>query len=101
MIISRLVLLRIINVSYRICRDSQDKFYTQYIFSENHAIYEIMWGNMVEPEKLHVYNMVRAHCITPIYNFTGKEKKSCPILSRPALVHIISLRTYKVKHLGI
>jgi len=31
-------------------RKSKYKFYVQYFF-ENHVFYEIMWENMVEPDK--------------------------------------------------
>jgi len=30
---------------------SKHTFYFQYIFSENRAVYEIMWNNIVQPDR--------------------------------------------------
>jgi len=50
-IISRSVLLRMRNVSDESCRESQNTFYFQVtLFSQNRAIDEIMWKNIVEPD---------------------------------------------------
>ena len=50
--ISRLILLRIRNVSDKSCTENQNiHFVYSNFFSENHAIYEIMWKNMVVPER--------------------------------------------------
>jgi hypothetical protein len=39
----------------KICAESQNKhFVFNNFFSENHAVYEIMWKNMVEPERPHM-----------------------------------------------
>jgi hypothetical protein len=52
MIIPRSILFRIINVSDRSCGENQNTFYIQYFFFfENCAIYEIMWKNMVQPDR--------------------------------------------------
>jgi hypothetical protein len=51
LIISPLVLLRMRNVSYKSCRKIQNTFYFQYIFSENRAVYERLWKNILDPEK--------------------------------------------------
>jgi hypothetical protein len=52
--ISRLILLRMRSVSDRSCRENQ---HTHFMFnnfvSENRAIYEIMWKNMVESDRPH------------------------------------------------
>jgi len=32
-------------------RKSEHTFYVQYIIPENHAVYEIMWKNMVQPDR--------------------------------------------------
>jgi len=40
------------NVSDKICVENQNIFYFQYFFfSENRAVCEIKWKNMVEPDK--------------------------------------------------
>jgi hypothetical protein len=36
------------NVSDRRFRENQNTFYVQYFLSENHAVHEIIWKNMVE-----------------------------------------------------
>jgi hypothetical protein len=58
MIISQWFLHRMINVSGRSCKENQN---THFMFSnpppsENCAIYEIMWKNMVEPDRPHMTN---------------------------------------------
>jgi hypothetical protein len=41
---------RMRNVSDKRCRENQNThFYVQYIFSENRALYEMMWKCVVEP----------------------------------------------------
>ena len=51
-------LLRIRNVSDKNCGENQKTFYIHYLFfPENHAVYEIMWQDMVEPDRPH--NIVR------------------------------------------
>jgi hypothetical protein len=32
-------------------------------FSENRAVYEVMWKNIAQPDRLHIDNMAHAHCI--------------------------------------
>jgi hypothetical protein len=52
MIISRLILFGMRNVSDKICRENQNKFYVQkHFFFRNFALYEVMWKIMVEPER--------------------------------------------------
>jgi hypothetical protein len=51
MIISHLILLRMRIVSDKSCRENQITVHVQWLFSENHAIYEIIWKNMAEPYK--------------------------------------------------
>jgi len=49
MIISRLVLLRMRNVSDKSCRENQNTdFVFRNVFPENRAVYEIMWKNSVD-----------------------------------------------------
>ena len=51
-IISRSVLLRMRNVSDESCRESQNTFYFQVtLFSQNRAIDEIIWKNIVDPDR--------------------------------------------------
>ena len=52
MIISRSVLLIMRNVSDKSCTENQNThFVFSNFFSENRAVYEIMWKNMVEPDR--------------------------------------------------
>ena len=48
-ITSRSVLLRMRNVSDKNCRENQNTHFTfsNFFFPENHAVYEIMWKNIV------------------------------------------------------
>ena len=50
MIISRLILLRMRNVSNK-CRESQNTFHIPQRFAQNHAVCEIMSKNVMEPER--------------------------------------------------
>jgi hypothetical protein len=53
-VISRSFLLRTKNVSDKSCRENQNThfiFSNHFFFSENRAVYEIMWKNIVEPDR--------------------------------------------------
>ena len=50
MIGSRLI-LRIINISGKICGRNKNIFFVQYFVFENRAFYEIMWKNVVETDR--------------------------------------------------
>ena len=52
-IISRSVILRTRNVAEKRCRENQNThfFALSLFFSENHSTYEIMWKNIVNPER--------------------------------------------------
>jgi hypothetical protein len=39
------------NVTENSCKENQNTFLCPITFSENRAIYEIMWKNMVEPDR--------------------------------------------------
>jgi hypothetical protein len=39
------------NVSDKSCRENENTFYVQKLFSENRAVYTIMRKNMVEPDR--------------------------------------------------
>jgi hypothetical protein len=55
MIISRSVLLRMRTVSDKSCRENQNThFIFDNLFSENRAVYEITWKNMVEADRSQV-----------------------------------------------
>jgi len=52
MVICHLVLPRMTNVSDKSSRENQNThFMVNKFFFLNHAIYEVMWKNMVEPDK--------------------------------------------------
>jgi hypothetical protein len=51
MVLYRGILLRMRNVSDKRCRESQNTFYIQYLFSENPTVYEIKQEIMVEPDR--------------------------------------------------
>jgi hypothetical protein len=52
MIVSRLILLGMRNISEKVCRqDRNTHFIFNNIFSKNHAIYEIKWENIVTPDR--------------------------------------------------
>jgi hypothetical protein len=57
-IASRWILLRMRNISDKSCRENQNThFMFNNFFSENRAVYVIMWKNMVQPdgpEKIHI-----------------------------------------------
>jgi len=59
-IMSHSALLRMRNVSDKICTENQN---THFVFSnfffENRAVYEIMWKNIVEPARAQVH----AYCM--------------------------------------
>ena len=51
MIISRLTLPRMRNIPDKFVEKSKDAFYVQYFFFENRTFYEIMWKNIVQPDR--------------------------------------------------
>ena len=52
MIISRRTLLRMGNVSGKSCGENRNKHFTfQTFFPENRAVYELMWKNMLQPDR--------------------------------------------------
>ena len=42
------------NVSNKSCRENQNTFYVQQFFLQNSAASEIMWKNIVEPDRPHM-----------------------------------------------
>jgi hypothetical protein len=51
MIVSHRVFLKIRNISGRRCGENENTHFMLNKFSENCAIYEIMWENMIQQEK--------------------------------------------------
>ena len=48
----RSVLFRTRNVAYKSCRENQNThFMLKTFFFENRAVYEVMWKNVVQPDK--------------------------------------------------
>jgi len=45
-------------------------FYVQYFISKTHEIYEIMWKNMVEPERPHKHRHTLRICNTYCFSTT-------------------------------
>jgi hypothetical protein len=44
--------------------ENQHTFYVQHIFSENLAFYEIVWKNMVQPDRPQMtINIAHPHCL--------------------------------------
>ena len=64
------ILLRVRNISEQCCRENQN---THFVFSnfffENSAFYDIMWKNIVEPDRSHDHT---AHtlCVLDVYKYT-------------------------------
>ena len=57
LIISRSVCLRMRNVSDKSCRQNQNTrimFNNFFLFFENRAVYEIIWKNIVQPDRPHI-----------------------------------------------
>jgi hypothetical protein len=46
--------LRMINISAKICIKNQNTFDVQLLISENHTVCEIMWKNIVQPDRPHL-----------------------------------------------
>ena len=61
--ISRSVLVRMRNVSGKSCTENEtiNFLFSNFFFFKNGAIYEIMWKNVVEPERPQIDNMAHAH----------------------------------------
>jgi len=77
-IISRSGIFRMRNVSDKFVEKIQTYIYIQYPFSENRAVYEIMWKNIAEADRpqVTIWQMCFASYITKATN-TGSE---CVIL---------------------
>ena len=53
-IITHSILLRMANVSDKICGENQNTFLLNNIFFDNCAAYEFMWKNVIEPGRSHI-----------------------------------------------
>jgi hypothetical protein len=54
----------------KLYRQSKHTFYFQILFSNNHAVYEIMWKNTIQPDRpqMAIWRMHIAWCITKATN---------------------------------
>jgi hypothetical protein len=72
LIICRWVLLRMRTISNKWCRENQTRILCSvfFFFSENRAVYEIMWKNILEPGRpqMTIWRMLNASWITKATN---------------------------------
>ena len=63
-VVSPCILFGMRNVSDKSCSENQNILFENF-FPENRAFYEIMWKNMVEPDKTRaaICNTARVHCM--------------------------------------
>jgi hypothetical protein len=61
LITSRSVLIRMRNVSEKSCRENQNTNFMLLLFFVNHAVYEIKWKHIVQPDRLQM--IIRRICI--------------------------------------
>jgi hypothetical protein len=63
--IARSFLLRMSNVAEKVVHKikSHILYLIVFFFFENPAVYEIMWKNVVEPDRPLMTNMAHAHCM--------------------------------------
>ena len=70
MIICHLILPRMRNVSHKSCRENQNthSMFSNFFPPENCAVCEIMWKNVVEPDRsqMTIWRMRFASCITKV-----------------------------------
>ena len=57
------------NVSHKSCRENEITFYVQSLFSDQLAVYQITWKNMVQPHMTQQYNTAHALCIRDYYDY--------------------------------
>jgi len=79
LIISHSFLIKIRNVSDKSCRENQNRSFAFSNFSENHAVYEIRWKNIVEwgmPQT--TLRLKRIACWIP--KAPNKQHSGCVIL---------------------
>ena len=71
LLLSRWV-FRMRTISNKCCRENQNTYFMfgKFFFSENHAVYGIMWKNMVEPDRpqMTIWHMLNAFWITKATN---------------------------------
>jgi hypothetical protein len=84
------ILLRMRNGSNK-QRESEHTFYIQYIFSENPAVYEIMWINMVRPDgQVYTIMLRRQDALQTIeYEKNADTVSSCSVLTAIQLINFI------------
>jgi hypothetical protein len=62
------------NISDKRCRENQNTFYIFLTLFENRAVYEIMWKNIVEPDKIRmIIRRLRFACQLPKVTNTQSE----------------------------
>jgi hypothetical protein len=85
--ISHSFLLRMKNISGKCCRENQHTFYWPQLFLENHAVYDTMFRNIVEPEGLQttIRSMHIACCIHKATN-TQSDLFSTAINERTSML---------------
>jgi hypothetical protein len=54
MVVSPWILLNMKNISIKICSEMQNKFLYSISLSENRTVFEIMWENILEPDRPHM-----------------------------------------------
>ena len=86
MLVSRLTLLRMRNISDKSCRETQNTHLCSVIYSDNHAVYEIKWENMVEPDGPPDENIIQ--CMRLVWWIAKATKKNTN-------THTHTLRIYK------
>ena len=79
LIVHRLIIPRMMNISYRTYRENQNTSYAKQLFKINRAVYEIMWKNIVELNRPQNDNTVHAHCMldTQGYKHTLRMYNIC------------------------
>jgi len=73
------------NVPGKSCRENQNTFYILYLISKTRAIYEIMWRNMVEPERPHKHRHTLWICNTYLLfhdNNAYSNKPQCFVIHK-------------------
>jgi len=77
-IIPLLILIRMRNVSNKICRENQNTFFTfnNLFLPENRSVYEIILTNMVQPNRPQIkYNMMHALCMLDFLGYRHTLRK--------------------------
>jgi hypothetical protein len=80
---SRLILLKMTSAVNKTCRENQDThFMSSTSFSEYRAVYEVMWKNMVEPDRNHM-TIRRMRCACYITKATDTYSEYVILIAFP------------------